>query len=328
MTFTHLKITAILLIVIAFSHTTYAQCVSFKPEWKKGEKKVIQTQTIEQQFFNGDKIGETEKNDEKIIEIIEVNKKQFVFNLTTENIIVAHISKSYDYIGSHFENDSTLIFQLVFDRINRTIDIADWSHHNSYINGLLDSIFSVIKINNPNDYLLSLEMIEGLKNEFTDTLNMTTYISSLIPSVLIPFRASFGLKSPEIHTFYAVNPFDVSQKVKVESEQYVTSFIKKKKQYTLKISDRYDLTDHVNESRTMAVKILQAINPNEELKTLETFAQKVKSEYTQVHTIVQNRNESWPRYYTQNTILINADWKQEIKQITIKKTFIKDSTDK
>jgi len=304
----------------------FAQNVSFEPKWEKGEIRIFETQIIDQKFFNGEKISETESSDRKIVEIVNTNKKFCVFHLTTENNIITHISKTYPYIDEHFKNQNTLLYQLKYRKQDNTIYLLDWDVHNQYIQNLLDTVYSVIKINNPKDYLLSLEMIEGLKNEFTDSLNMISYITSLIPAALISFRAPYGLKSPEVYTFRSTNPFEVNQKVMVKSEQYVQSFDKKKKQYTLKVSDRYDLSNYVQEGRTFAMKVLQAIQPNEDSTSLESLAQKVKSEYTQVHTIIQNKKDSWPTYYTQNTILINADWKQEIKQITIKKTLIKDGS--
>lgn len=317
------KVSICALIALFSIQDINGQNVGFQNNWKKDETKVFITEIIKQQFFNGEKFDQEETELRQELKVVDVSKKHYDLLLTTENIIFDNIKSLQPNIVGFFPSYQHLHFHLKYDRLNQKIDLFDWAMHRDTIHFLMDSIFEIIKIQNPDNYLQSFEIVEGLRFELTDSARIINYIHSLIPQVLIPFRTKFGLKDAIKTTFKVVNPFTGDDFVDVEASHYVSFRNKRRKQYELKVSERYDLNDYLTDKVKAAQKIIQAMQPDSDSEDIATLAKKVNSEFSHVYTIIMKKNESWPKFVTQNTIILNADWKQEIKVIIQKKTYIK-----
>jgi len=317
------KVTICTLISLFSVYNSFGQFVGFKNNWKKGETKVFVTEIVKQQLFNGEKFDQEETELLQELKVIDVSKKQYDLLLITENIIFDNLKSLHPNVPSFLPSYKNLQFHLKYDRLNHKIDLLDWTMHKNMINFLMDSIFEIIKIQNPDNYLQSFEILEGLRFELTDSARIINYIHSLIPQVLIPFRTNYGLKEAVKTTFKVVNPFTGDDFVVVDAAHYVSFRNKRRKQYELKVSERYDLNDYLTDKAKAAQKIIQAMQPDSDNEDIEALAKKVNSEFSHVYTIVIKKKESWPKFVTQNTIIVNSDWKQEIKVIIQKKTYFK-----
>jgi hypothetical protein len=309
--------TIIIILLLVISTLTFGQDYSFKPNWNKGESKIITITQAQKEYENENLISDTTRHNKVSIKVLKVNKEDYTLEIHFENQALLAAIKFYNKLGEELEdyNDLKLIYSV--NKETSESELLNWKESQKFMNKSFEQITKILEEKAPEMAPYTGMLFMPLKEIFKSKENTEAYMESTIGYLLIPFKQDFVIGKPIRNTESQENPFNPTQEISSTTISTLESVNEPEKTCIIKQEVKLDLSEFIEMMKNMMQQMSKSFGANDSItaiksEEMDSFEMDMKN----LQVITFDYESTWVTKVVSSEIITATDPKKGVTKKT------------
>lgn len=280
--------------VLMMSASMFAQEYSFRPVWKKGQKKVITMTQRERSFENDSLETDTTTTEEILLTVVGATETHYTLRMLRENVAFRKVMELYEELDEDFSGYENLELDFRVDRQTGEVELINWEDAQRFMNEGLDQLSAILSGKSTEAASAFNLLLAPVREMYRSQENIEAQMEEHLGFLFRPYAHTYVKGERISETESSENPFNPMTELSVTTHLELVEVYEDEQHAMFEQTVEFDLDEFLEMMRSMMMRMGEAFGASDSSmsahsKEIEDF----QMDITNQQTITYDMESTW-----------------------------------